>query len=160
MGKTKAICLLLLGLVSVMTGSASAADDWSLEINASVLNAQNKLVIGQNTIASDSIDGLYDIPALLSGDIKAYMPLDGQFLWTDLRASCDTSCEKQWNIVIESPLTGELIRLSWDPDQIPDGMSLVLVDTDTGVEVDMSRESAFSFENTYRKELLIIRRVP
>ena len=44
-----------------------------------------------------------------------------------------------------SDLFGDF-KLSWSPTSLPEGMTLTLVDTDTGTEVDLAEASSYSFE--------------
>lgn len=154
-GRT-ATYLLIFGLLIVMAGPVRAQDEWQLEIQVRVQNAGNRLIIGQTLGASDAVDGRYDVPALLNGDVQAYMTLSGQQLWKDMRTICTGSCRKQWNIIVESPLTDELVSIGWDPEQIPSGISMVLLNMETGGQVDMNRESGMAFANKGMSELVII----
>ncbi len=44
-----------------------------------------------------------------------------------------------------SALAGDY-ELSWNPENLPDGMTLTLVDNETGTEIDLSKASSYSFE--------------
>jgi type 1 fimbria pilin len=134
--------------VLFMTGPAFAGGAWEMEITAQVQDATNRLVIGQAADATEGKDGRYDIPALLGGDIRAYLDLEGEAYWKDIREACDGACEKVWTITVESGLAGETVTLAWDAASVPEGASLVLTDESTGGTVDMGQASSYHFENT------------
>lgn len=141
----------------ILPGILSAQDGWEMNIKAKYLNAENKLVIGQRTDASDVIDGRYDVPALLSdGVIKAYMELEGDQYWKDIKKTCPTPCLKAWHILVESEDMGGIIELSWDPVNIPNNTSIVLIDQGTGKRMDMNLEQyRYTYENSGRREFMV-----
>ena len=95
--KIAAIAVVTITIFS--THIAKAGDGWQISILASVHNAENRIIIGQMPDASDDIDGRYDIPALLAGDIKAYVEHKDRYYWKDMKNSCEISCKKIWMII-------------------------------------------------------------
>jgi hypothetical protein len=146
--KTIMIALVMTILQIILLDRLNAQDSWEINIKARLLNAENKLTIGQRPDATDSIDGRYDIPALLAGDIKAYIELEGDKYWKDIRQSCKIPCKKTWNIIVESEIQGELIELSWDLESIPHDTRVILIDTETGEVIDMDSEHKYTYKNT------------
>ncbi|MEW6214536.1 MAG: hypothetical protein AB1478_04935 [Nitrospirota bacterium] len=144
--------ILLLLLYSVVY----AGDGWQTDIKVSVLNAENRLSIGQKPDAQDGIDGRYDVPALLSGDIMAYIELEGREYWRDLKGMCEiVPCTKQWNIFVESELKGETVRLKWKPSDLSSDIDMTLTDTATGTMIDMKKQSEYSYKNTGKRQFRV-----
>ncbi len=155
--RKRAIITVVVIFIMFVNENLSLADNgWELSIKANVLNAENRLIIGQRADASDGIDGRYDVPALLAGDIKAYMEIDGNKYWKSIKESCNTPCRKTWNIFIDSEPLGQTIEFSWNSLDIPDNeLSIILTDTATGKVVDMKTEYQYSCENTGKKEFVV-----
>jgi hypothetical protein len=145
----KRLNLLIVNLfvVALMASSAFAAGAWQIEIKASAANADNVVVIGQNPGALDGIDPIYDIPAMLSGDIEAYAELDGGQYWQSIMGTC-ASCAKTWDLSVTSHVQDAPVTLSWDSTKVPAGASMVLVDLSSGESVDMAASGSYQFENT------------
>jgi hypothetical protein len=141
----------------ILAGVLNAQDEWEMNIKGKCLNAENRLVIGQRTDASDVIDGRYDVPALLSeGLIKAYMDLEGGQYWKDIKKTCNAPCSKTWNIHVESEDLGEIIELSWDPVHIPANIGIILIDQGTGKTVAMNLEPyVYTYKNPGRREFKV-----
>lgn len=145
---SKYMAIMTIALLFFLVSAVSAGDGWETTIKVSVLTAENKLVIGQKADASDAIDGRYDVPALLAGDIQAYTGLEGDKYWKDIRQTCNAACKKIWDIVIESDLEGEVVKLSWNSPAIPNGTGVVMKDTETGEIIDMcSGQQEYGYEN-------------
>jgi len=154
----KKIGIVVIALIIQITllDRLNAQDGWEINIKAKILNAENKLTIGQRPDATDGIDGKYDIPGLLAGDIKAYIELEGDKYWRDIRQSCNTPCKKTWNIIVESGIQGQLIELSWNSSDIPRDASMVLIDTETGKVIDMkSADYKYIYKNKGRREFIV-----
>ena len=143
--------------VMLITANATACEKmWELSIKANVLNAENRLIIGMSPGAGDGIDGRYDVPALLAGDIRAYIELEGREYWKDIRKPCDITCRKIWDIFVESGALGQIIEFVWNPSDIPDGISsVILIDTATGEITDMKTEHRKAYENTGKRRFII-----
>lgn len=143
----------------LITANISCADDgWEMKIVVIAMSAENKLSIGQRPDASDGTDGKYDIPALLSGDIKAYMELGGSKYWRDIKQTCsikDASCKKTWNVVVDSMVRGEPIKLRWNASAIPQDLSIFLIDITTGKTIDMKAGQEYSYDNTETRKFKI-----
>lgn len=158
MGKKTIIIVALVTIIQIilLTGILNAQDSWEMNITARVLNAENRLTIGQRPDASDSIDGRYDVPALLAGDIEAYIELEGDKYWRDIRQTCNITCKKTWNIIVESEIQEQLIELSWNSSDIPNDASIILIDTETGEVTEMNSEQyEYIYENKGRREFIV-----
>jgi hypothetical protein len=128
-------------------GVCSGGEAWEIEMRAGIRNATNRLVIGQAADATEGIDGRHDIPALLGGDIRAYLALEGEAYWKDIRGSCESPCEKIWSVTVDSGLAGENVTIAWDASGMPEGASLELTDESTGRRTDMRQVSSYLYEN-------------
>lgn len=151
--KTIHITLLALFIIGSHAGFALAADDWEMNITVNSGNAENRLSLGQNQDATDQRDGLYDVPAMLSGTLRAWFASGANNLWRDIRsATSDNGSE--WQLLISSR-TGLPTVISWNTEQLPAGMIIELVDNATGTFVDMSSNSSFLLEDFSEAELTI-----
>ncbi|GBD95758.1 MAG TPA: hypothetical protein ENG83_04550 [Nitrospirae bacterium] len=153
--KKAIIAAAVITVMSISANVSACEDGWNLSIKAHVLNAENRLVVGQAPDAADDIDGRYDVPALLAGDIKAYMELEGKKYWKNIKESCNTPCKKAWNIYVESDALGRTIELLWNPSDIPDDISVILIDTATGEVTDMKTEHRKAYKNTGKREFTL-----
>ncbi len=143
-------------LIMQLTGFLYAQNGWEMNITMKLLNAKNRLTIGQRPDASDAVDGKYDVPALLSGDIKAYMELESNKYWKNIKESCNPPCKKAWNIFVDSEAWGQIIEVSWNSLNIPYDVSIILIDTATGEVIDMKTEQhEYAYENTGRREFIV-----
>ena len=139
---------------------SKADHEWQIHILAQVLNAENSIIIGQMPDASDEIDPGHDVPAFLTGDIKTYVAYDGQSYWKDMKKSCEISCSKTWNIVVESGVLGENTEISWNSLEVPDDINLNLRDMATGNIINMAAEEHIVYENTGRREFIVEVHIP
>jgi len=149
------IAIITASLLLLLCSIVFASDGWQTDIKVSVLNAENRLTIGQKPDATDGIDGRYDIPAFLAGDIQAYIELNGEQYWKDIKGICTQACTKQWDIFIESELEGKTINLKWNPLELPLDMNITLTDTVTGTVIDMKKQSSYTYENTGERQFVI-----
>jgi hypothetical protein len=138
-----------------ISGTVLAGDGWEIGIVARVNNADNRIIIGQMTGATDDADAVHDVPAFLSGEIMAYVDLDGKAYWRDIREECNTQCMKKWALIVESASEGDEVNLNWEGSDLPDGVSLVLVDLSTGSRIDMSHEKGYSYRNSGLRKFTI-----
>lgn len=139
------------------TGTAYSSDDWMMQLRVKAGDARNTLIIGQKADAIDGVDGRYDVPAMLSGDIEAYLYVEGNKYWKDVKQTCSTDCRKIWSISIESSIPGEVISFSWDPQNIPSDKTLILIDKETGVVTDMlSGQREYAYENSGIREFILV----
>jgi hypothetical protein len=136
---------------------ALAQEGWQTDIKASVLDAQNRLSIGQKPDAADGPDAKYDVPAFLSGDIMAYIEEpEGKKYWRKFRSYCEGNpCSKKWDISIESGLRGEIIKLNWNSSRFPSGLKISLVDTATGGVIDMQVQNEYSYKNIGKRKFQV-----
>ena len=153
--KSIIITTIIIIQVLIISNLLFAGDKWQMNITAKVQNAENRLTIGQRPDASDLIDGRYDVPALLAGDIEAYIELEDDKYWKDIRKACVTKCKKKWNIIVESALQGYIIKLSWNSLDIPDNTGMVLVDMNNGVATDMKLSNEYIYKTTGKREFTV-----
>jgi hypothetical protein len=139
---------MLMGTLLLGTAVCYGGEAWQMEIAAGVGNATNRLVVGQAADATEGVDGRYDIPALLSGDIQAYLDLGGEAYWRNIKDVCTGPCEKTWAVTVASSLAGETVTLRWNPSSVPGLAALALTDEATAETVDMSQAGAYSYQNT------------
>lgn len=135
----------------------SAAEGWQADIKVNLKDAQNRLFIGQRSDATDGWNARYDVPAILSGDIMAYIeePEGGKY-WRKFKGSCEGySCIKKWDVLVESKLAGQIIKLSWNPSSFPPGMTILLIDTATGDVINMQAQAVYSCKNAKKRKFQV-----
>lgn len=142
-------------MMLVCASMGIANDAWEMTITAYINDAENRVIIGQRPDAREGIDGVYDVPALLSGDIMAFTELEGQEYWKDIRETCISQCVRTWNIYVDSVLTGETVGLEWDASAVPDDISITLTDTLSGHVFDMNKEEAIAYENSGERAFVL-----
>jgi hypothetical protein len=142
----------LLGCI-LLAGSVWAGDEWRMELRIAVENARTRLVVGQHPEATDGVDGRWEIPALLSGRIQAFIARRGEGrYWQDLAAVCEESpCARRWYIVVDAQAVGRTVTLTWDPAALPAGARVFLYDASTGTITKMHETGSYSYENAGRR---------
>lgn len=153
--KRTMIYFAIISQITLAAGISSGSDDWIMTMKIGVLNAESKLIIGQMADATDSIDNRFDIAALLSGDINAYLTADNKAMWQDIKAICSGTCSKTWDIIIESGLAGRTITIHWRQSDIPAGITLRLKDTTSGLSLDMKTADTYSYVNNGAREFMV-----
>jgi len=146
------LILLVYNLINV-----HAQEDWQTEIKVTLLDAENRLSIGQRPDVAEGWDGRYDVPALLAGDIMAYIegPEGGKF-WRKFQKYCQGNpCTITWNAVVESDLEGQVIKLSWNRSGFPMGSKILLIDMATGQAIDMKTQTEYSFQNVGQRKFQV-----
>ena len=151
--KTIHITLLALLMIGSHAAFAVAADDWEMNITVTSGNAENRLSLGQHQDATNQRDGLYDVPAMLSGSLRAWFTSGANNLWRDIR-SARSDNGSEWQLLISSR-TGLPAVISWNIEQLPAGMIIELIDNATGTVVDMGSTTSYLLEDGSAAELTI-----
>jgi hypothetical protein len=144
MKKIKAIITILVILIG-----ANIALAWEARIDIKAGNTETGINIGQRVDATDGIDGLYDVPALLSGNLQAYIKAGNEKLWRDIRREGSDSV---WELVIESLIDGDVI-IKWDIDRLPLEKRVELIDG--LLRIDMKAVDSYIYRNEGVKTLRI-----
>jgi len=144
MKKIKAIITILVILIG-----ANIALAWEARIDIKAGNTETGINIGQRVDATDGIDGLYDVPALLSGNLQAYIKAGNEKLWRDIRREGSDSV---WELVIESLIDGDVI-IKWDIDRLPSEKRVELIDG--LLRIDMKAVDSYIYRNEGVKTLRI-----
>lgn len=139
---------LLAGVTMLLAGcllsvaSAWAADDWEVALKVKAGVAENKLSFGQKADATDGIDGRYDVPAILSGDVRASFLEKGKSYWRDIKALAPGAISS-WDLQVEATRPGP-VELRWSGVFLKSAV-VSLVDLATGERVNMQTERSFVF---------------
>lgn len=148
----KAMLMVCISVLLLVSGYAYGADGWEATLKVSVPRAYNRLSLGQKADATDGIDGVYDVPAMLNGDIKAPFKRDEGSYWRDIKALDDP---KKWLMRVESPLKGSAVTVSWKPKTFTTLKAATLTDVVTGLVVDMKSAGDYSYTNDGTKDFAI-----
>jgi hypothetical protein len=144
--------ILIIMMIAAFASQAYAAVEWEAGIKVKIRNAGNTVNLGQKADAVDGCDARYEVPAMLAGDVMAYFIRGNKELWRDIKGIALDSL-KEWYMSIESPVIGEPVTISWDPDALPGG--LTLTDPSAGVKVNMKELNSYVYTNTGHKKLII-----
>jgi hypothetical protein len=151
----KILIIMLLVLTGYLSKKTIYADDgWEANLTVTISTADNKLSFGQRADATDGIDGKYDVPAMLSGDIKAYFLAEKGGYWRDIK-SLTQAGKKRWDIRVESPLKGKTVFVKWNPGNLMAVNVINLIDGSTGVITDMKVVKSYSYQNDGIRDFLI-----
>ena len=132
--------------------SCWAQSGWETELLISSERAQNRLLFGQQADATNGIDGRFDVPAMLSGTLKASFEDDsGKRLWRDIKALEKVS----WVIRVETNNPQAEVKLDWSPATLPKSTEVLLVDRENNKTISMHKTSSYSFNGQSSKTLSI-----
>lgn len=149
--KKTIITFFVILLIGIISHQASAIDGWETTIVVTSGNAESHISFGQKPDATDLNDGLYDVPAMLSGEIQVYSETKEGSLWRDIRA---IGTGTEWRLIITSQ-TGKPLTISWNPTKLPDDLDIKLFDTASEKETDMKKSAKYILQNTSSTLLLI-----
>lgn len=145
---------LTLYLTACMVSVAFATDGWEANLAISVSSAENRLLFGEKADGTDDLDGQYDVPPLLGGNLAAYFTNGGGNLWRDIRSQKQAG--NTWKLHIESSVAHDrLVTVQWDPEDFPEWNNVTLNDVKNGVIVDMKKSNMFVYKNIGPKDLEI-----
>jgi hypothetical protein len=150
----KKLTIMIIILVAVTLASISLAnsvDGWESNLTVTVMNADNRLSFGQQADATDGMDGQYEVPAMLSGDIRAYFICNGAKIWRDIQAVGQNP--KVWDLVIETSYTGKDVELRWNAASLPEGTTLL--DITAGRSIDMNTYASYSYQHNGTRKFKI-----
>ena len=153
MKKTIYTALLTLSITGFFAATALATDNWEISISVSSGNAENRLALGQNQGATNQRDGLYDVPAMLSGSLQAWFASSNGPLWRDIRSTVPGD-SYEWQLQISSR-TGLSAMISWDPQQLPTETTVKLINSATGEVIDMGSTNSYLLEDSSETALNI-----
>jgi len=147
--------------LALITDTVFAFGEWESNLNIKISNAENRLSFGQKADATNALDGKYDVPSISGEKLEAVFTLNGKDLWRDIRSIRKEI--KQWDIKIESPLIGEIVRVSWQRDSFPEDIEIRLIDTQDnpltpfgkGEVIDMKRSNSYTYRNNGARYLKI-----
>lgn len=144
------ICIICLG-IGLFSNPASAFRGWEASITVTSGNAKSSLHFGQRPDATALTDGLYDLPAMLSGTLQVYFQNEEGSFWRDIRAM---ESEEEWQVIIDSQ-TDAPISITWDPNHFPPNSTIRLIDASEGKDTNMKTSSNYMMGSTSKAILLI-----
>ncbi len=124
---------------------AQGADGWEVALKVKSGEAENKLSFGQRADASERADGRYDVPAMLSGSLRAYFAKEGaEPFWRDIRA-LTFGQTYTWTLWVETETPGQTVSLNWSSEDLPKWARVKLFDVSGQVKSDMGRQGSYVF---------------
>lgn len=145
------ICCLLLVMAATQ---ATAVSVWETRLVVRAGSGENRLSFGQRPDATLGVDGQYEVPALLGGNVKAWFDLEGGAYWRDIKGF-QADQETTWTLQVESNQAAGLVQLSWPNATLPGG-SLVLMDLTSGAQIDMKQQSSYTYNNAGPRQFQLV----
>ena len=144
--------LCTIGLLALGT-NARAAAGWELPLTVSAGRAVQHLTLGERADATDGIDGLYEVPALPGGKLRAAFALAGGRYWRDIRPlSARHQC---WTVVISAPHSAAEVTVAWGNLPQGKGLSARLTDPASGRIVDAVSQHQYRFRSNGTRTLIL-----
>ncbi|MBU0675045.1 MAG: hypothetical protein KJ950_10415 [Proteobacteria bacterium] len=141
--------IMIILLLTLIAAPILAGNGWETNLTVSAGPASSRLSFGQQADATGGLDGRYDVPAMLSGDLQARFTDGGGTLWRDIRS---TDGNQEWQLAVEA--AGPVI-LRWDPAGLPSGSSLTLEDSARGKSIDMATVGEYAVTASGTSEFMI-----
>ncbi len=158
-----AICSMLY-TACFLSSNAYASADWEVTLWVEAGNGHNKLVLGADDTATDGYDTVWEVYAMLGGEIKAYFPhpewgMVHDVFWRDIKAHAP-EMTKEWLFEIDSSLNNYNFTIRWDLSKIPQNYEIVLIDGSTEQVIDMRSTNSYSFLYTNARSFRVAVTVP
>ncbi len=139
----------MLCTLSFLPLDANASAEWELTLRVEAETGHNQLVLGADSTATDGYDSLWEVYAMLGGEIEAYFPhpewnMVHQVFWRDIRAKA-SGMTTEWSFVVDSSLNNYDFTVKWDISRVPDDYTIFLTDDTTAQQMDMRLITSYSF---------------
>jgi len=158
-----AVCSMLFTLYFLPT-NAYASAEWEVTLRVEAGTGHNELVLGVDATATDGYDPVWEVYALLGGEIKAYFPhfdwpMVHQVFWRDIRAKAPGTTA-EWSFVVDSTLNNSEFAINWDLSRVPENYTIFLRDDTTAQQLDMRLTTFYSFIYTDSRTFRVTVYVP
>lgn len=142
----------LLYILCFLPYEANAASAWQVTLRVEAGTGYNRLVLGADETATDGYDNVWEVYALLDGEIQAYFPhpewnMAHNVFWRDIKAHAPGTA-KEWLFEIKSSLNNinnNNFTINWDISKIPESCTISLIDDSTGQKIDMRSTTSHGF---------------
>lgn len=150
-----------LGLLHILFGvalfislptNAYSEPNWQTLIIAEIGVAKNKITIGQNAKATDGMDHYYDVSAMISGDVTAYLQSAKGALWQEIKG---LGKDKTWTLKVDSNLAGKEMEISLNRAFVPQGYTIYLHDTNSGATTNMTQTGSYKYIHSGARTFII-----
>jgi hypothetical protein len=154
----------MLYILCFLPSEVDAQPDWQVTLRVEAGSGYNRLVLGADDTATDGYDDMWEVYAMLSGEIQVYFPhpewnMSHEVFWRDIRTHAPGTTT-EWLFVVESSLYDYEFTIKWDLSKVPESYSLVLIDDATGQEIDMRATASYSFFYTDARSFRVAVTVP
>lgn len=142
------LCFFAICTLCFLPSGANAAPDWQVTLRVEAGTGHNQLILGADETATDDYDPVWEVYAMLGGEIMAYFPhpewgMVHQKFWRDIRAKAAPGETTEWSFVVDS-LKNYNFTIRWDLSRIPENYEIVLIDDSTG-QIDMRSTTDYKF---------------
>jgi hypothetical protein len=152
MKRTISMALLALFLLAAPVPALAGGHfgcSWEATISVRYGEDITHLTVGGDPTGTDGYDNLWEMRALLGGDLQAYFyhPEWGKetpYFWSDIRGM---RIPDDWNFYVSFVYTDMPVDIYWDLSAAPDTLEFYLVDGYNGTTIDMRSRSSYVYTN-------------
>jgi hypothetical protein len=139
-------------IFNFLPSDAYASAEWEVTLRVEAGTGYNRLILGADSTATDGYDPIWEVYALLGGEIEAYFPhtewnMVHQVFWRDIRAKAPGKTT-EWLFDVELSLNNSDFTIKWDLSKLPDKYTIFLIDDTTAQQIDMRLSNSYSFVYT------------
>lgn len=143
-----ALCAVLYAS-SFLHFNAYAAAEWEVPLRVEAGGGYNELFLGADATATDGYDPLWEVYALLGGQIEASFPhpewdMVHQVFSRDIRAKAPGKTT-EWLFEVDSSLNNSNFTIRWDLSRLPENYTAYLIDDTAAQQIDMRSTATYGF---------------
>jgi len=143
-----ALCFVLYAF-SFLPSDAYASAEWEGALRVEAGGGYNELFLGADATATDGYDPLWEVYALLGGQIESYFPhsewgMVHQVFSRDIRAKAPGKTT-EWLFNVDSTLNNSNFTIRWDLSRLPENYTVFLRDDTAAQQIDMRSSTSYSF---------------
>ena len=143
-----ALCSVLYAF-SFLPSDVYASAEWEVALRVEAGGGHNELFLGADATATDGYDPLWEVYALLGGQIESYFPhsewgMVHQVFSRDIRAKAPGKTT-EWLFEVDSTLNNYDFTIRWDLSRLPQNYTAYLIDDTTAQQIDMRSTATYGF---------------
>ncbi len=150
--------------ICFLPSNTYASAEWEVTLRVEAGTGYNRLVLGADATAMDGYDPVWEVYAMLGGEIEAYFPhfdwpMIHQVFWRDIRAKAPGKTT-EWLFEVDSSLNNYNFTIKWDLSKVPDNYTIFLRDDTTAQQLDMRLTTSYGFLYTGSRTFRVAVYVP
>lgn len=158
----------------LLPSDAYASAEWEVSMRVEAGGGHNDLILGADATATDGYDPIWEVYAMLGGQLEAYFPhpewnMVHNIFCRDIRAKAPGKTT-EWSFVADSSedesgnpyLYNYNFTIRWDLSNVPDNYVIFLIDDTTvpAQQMDMRSDTSYSFTYTDSRTFRVTVYVP